>query len=230
MTPALTLLTVCGARYLYLYRHIQCVRRALQDHNPGLEHIILVQDMAGDTLPPKLAQLLEIYSREVKLVLRLSPSKLINGAALDKLHPLVSAPLLMKADDDCWIQSHAFFQHVLAVNHLISNAAFSPFPVGLINHLGGTPAIRRLVQYSSVTDTYYTLREVSHVGGFARICPTRLVRGLVLGAIPDEDSVFSRRMVQQRIPLFYLENALIVEHAESTLGQQDRGRVGFKQI
>ena len=100
----------------------------------------------------------------------------------------------------------------------------------LINNPGGVPRLApQFVSYGSETDTFYTLRPVDHVGGFARIAPRELVKDWVLasdrnipGASGNEDIQFSRLCVQNNIPMYYLENALIVEHQESTLGQHAR--------
>jgi hypothetical protein len=104
---------------------------------------------------------------------------------------------------------------------------FSPYPVGLINNPGGPRGNRHEVIYSEVTDTYYTLRYVSHVGGFARISPSftknwKFDNDLIPGISGSEDSQFSLKCQQLNIPMAYLENAIVVEHQESTLGQHSR--------
>ena len=69
---------------------------------------------------------------------------------------------------------------------------------------------------------------VHHVGGFARISPREVVKDWVLapdlmeGQSGNEDGQHSSRCLDENISMAYLENAIIVEHQESTLGQHKR--------
>lgn len=157
------------------------------------------------------------------------------GSNLAKKHINEKSKRVMRADDDCVFRSPLYLSHVIEISGLIPNSVFSPFPVGLINNLGGPQAISdRFVKYSKILDTYYTFRPVNHVGGFARICPTDLFMGCtwpeenLVGTSGNEDGYFSNYVKSKNIPMYYLENALIVEHNESTLGQHERYKEYFK--
>lgn len=141
--------------------------------------------------------------------------------------PELTGDLIMKMDEDCKIVSPGFFKHVREIARLKPNLVFSPYPVGLIRNPGGPQATMHEVMYSENTDTYYTLRYVTHVGGFARISPKftkdwRFEPDLMPGASGNEDVQFSNKCKNEGIQMAYLENAIVVEHQESTLGQHQR--------
>jgi len=157
------------------------------------------------------------------------PENIGIASGLNMIIPRLTAPIIIKMDDDCKIQSSNFFLHIMAVNKLNPNLVFSPFPVGLINNLGGPRrSADRYVQYSEEADTYYTFRPVDHVGGFARVTPLHALKGckfepdLKPGISGNEDGQYSEYCREHGIKMAYLENALIVEHNESTLGQHAR--------
>jgi hypothetical protein len=84
----------------------------------------------------------------------------------------------------------------------------------------------RKVIYDKNKDTYYTIRYVNHIGGFCRITNSSLIKEIDFSMSPDnghaEDVLLSCVCKYKKIPMFYLENGLIVEHQESTLGQKER--------
>lgn len=164
------------------------------------------------------------------------PENIGIASGLNMIIHKLTAPIIIKMDDDCKIQSDNFFLHLMAVNKLNPDLVFSPFPVGLINSFGGAPLTgKRYTQYSGDTDTHYTFRPVIHVGGFARVTPLNILKGckfkpdLQPGVSGNEDGQFSEYCRREGIKMAYLENALIVEHNESTLGQHARyGETYFK--
>lgn len=164
------------------------------------------------------------------------PENIGIASGLNMIIPRLTAPIVIKMDDDCKIQSHNFFLHLMAINKLNPDLVFSPFPVGLINNLGGAPLVgKRYTQHSEDTWSYYTFRPVNHVGGFARVTPLHILKGcqfkpdLQPGVSGNEDGQFSEYCRNKGVQMAYLENALIVEHNESTLGQHARyGEAYFK--
>lgn len=154
------------------------------------------------------------------------PKRLDAGAANNSiLYTMGDYDLCIKADDDCLWVSENYLDHVVEIWRLFSNenVSFSPFPVGLINNLGGPRSDNRMVMYGENTDTYYTFREVDHIGGFARITPTAFLRSHTWAETSNsEDVEFSYYCREKKVPMYYLENSLIVEHQESTLGQHQR--------
>lgn len=152
---------------------------------------------------------------------------------MNRVLPELDGDLIMKMDDDCKIVSNNFWQHIEEIARLKSNVVFSPYPVGLIRNPGGPSAISHEVIYSDSLDTFYTLRYVNHVGGFARISPGytknwKFNSDLISGVSGNEDVQFSNMCGLQKIKMAYLENAIIVEHQESTLGQHERYKEYFK--
>jgi len=171
-----------------------------------------------------------------------SPDNLGIGLGLEKMKELFledwksGTQLIIKMDDDCVIRSPDFTNHILELAELNPTAVFSPFPVGLIGNLAGPPLVgERRVELGHDMDTYYTIRPVLHLGGFARVSPAKLFMDFKF--VDDksttssgwEDGHFSNMCNKFGIEMFYLENALIVEHNESTLGQHLRyGKDYFK--
>jgi hypothetical protein len=80
----------------------------------------------------------------------------------------------------------------------------------------------------------WTKRMVSHVGGFARFSPKSIFdnysfqNDLIAGISGNEDGQFSSYCNSKGIEMFYVENGMVVEHNESTLGQVLRYPEYFK--
>jgi hypothetical protein len=156
------------------------------------------------------------------------------GEGINKIKKKFIYPHCMKLDDDCRIYSDGnygyFLTHIKQVIKIMPTAVFSPYPVGLINNPGGvhTSPKQHMTKYGKDTNTHYTFRKVPHIGGFARCCPTKYIKDcnfpndLSEKASGNEDGIFSQYCNERNIPMFYLENALVVEHSESTLGQHKR--------
>jgi hypothetical protein len=209
----ISIVTVTIGRDLYLKRLIESIQQL--GGSQEIEHHIVFNAYQ----PSKLIEDVLLSYPHIRYDL----TERINiGGTLNLLKNKVNGNLFVKLDDDCILRSPLFFDHVVAIHKLEPLAVFSPFPVGLIGNLGGVRSDDRRVIYSEDTDTYYTLRKVSHIGGFARIAPTIYHKQMTfpIGA-HDEDDRFSKTFAH-RIPFYYLENAIIVEHQESTLGQHER--------
>jgi len=147
---------------------------------------------------------------------------------MNKILPQLKGDIIIKMDEDCVLRSPNFFTHVKEVHTMFPRLVFSPFPVGLINNLGGPPSDQRGVVHGEKTDTYYTFRAVNHIGGFCRISPANPTKEWVFDydksetSSGTEDGQHSQKCITEGLPMVYLENALIVEHQESTLGQHKR--------
>lgn len=211
--------TFSMGRWHYLEKSVRSVLRARQEYLGPTRHIVCLQGVAP---PPFLTELGE----QVEMIHWSTNCGIAEG--INRVAAMLSEDLVIKLDDDCEIISARFLTHVAEVARLCPNLVFSPFPVGLIRNLGGVPSKERSIVYSDRLDTYYTLRAVPHVGGFCRVSP-RITTNWVLqpdlgiaGASGNEDVQFSTLCGENRIPMAYLENAIIVEHQESTLGQHAR--------
>ena len=216
--------TVTLGRELYLTRLIESIEK-LGGRTPD-EHIIAFQGVKP--------------SGELRNLLNSKPYiKTIEwdtncgiDAAVNKIVPILQGDLLIKMDEDCIIRSPDFFIHTEEIARVNPNLIFSPYPVGLIGNPGGVLSNSRDVKYGEKTDTYYTFRYVHHIGGFARISPKNCnwqlnINPNIVGH--SEDGVYSTLANQLGVRMAYLENALIVEHQESTLGQHQRyGETYFK--
>lgn len=151
------------------------------------------------------------------------------GAVMNQFKLQSSSKLFWKLDDDAQLRSDNFMGHILSINEMKPQSVFSPYPVGLINNPGGVLSKEHSVAYSERMDTYYTFRKVHHVGGFARIMPTEFFKQMNFSDTHSEDTECSSWCNNNNKPMYYLENSLIVEHQESTLGQHARyGKAYFK--
>lgn len=156
-----------------------------------------------------------------------TPHRMSIGQILNTFKSEIESPLVMKLDDDATLLSPNFFDHLFAIVNLNPGAVFSPFPVGLINNLGGVQSNNRSVIYNESLDSYYTLRYVNHIGGFARVSPSEIYKQIHFSDNHNEDGEFSNFCNKMNIPMFYLENDLVVQHQESTLGQHRRYGEGY---
>lgn len=152
-----------------------------------------------------------------------------SGEANNRLIKICKGDIIHKLDDDALPYGDEYFKHVIELIKITNyKCILSPYPVGLINNPGGVLSKDHTVIYGELTDTYYTLRKVPHIGGFARIMPGYIAKNCTWpydynpNTSGNEDTYFSNYCSQNNIPMFYLENSIIVEHQESTLGQKIR--------
>lgn len=158
------------------------------------------------------------------------------GEGNNRIIPHLSGDIIAKLDDDALIHSANYDLHLQEIMRIgKNNIVFSPYPVGLINNPGGVSKNdEHRVGYGENTGTYYTFRPVNHIGGFARVAPAHLVKSytwpfdLSTNSSGSEDSNFSAYCREKNIAMYYLENAIVVEHQESTLGQHVRDDAYFK--
>lgn len=211
-------------RPLYLHRTLRAVMDAAAEYEGSIEHHICFQGVEPDASTVALIE----EGRSGNLSFEIHPwSENIGiSAGMNRIIPQLSGSLIVKMDDDCLIRSDDFFFHAETIAELKPRAVFSPFPVGLIETPGGPPAIERDVVRSPRSDTYYTFRRVDHIGGLCRVAPSEIVRKWVMdpniGIGGSDDNQHSALCLAHDIDMFYLENALIVEHLESSLGQRAR--------
>jgi hypothetical protein len=215
----IALYTFSMGRWHYLEKCIRSALRVRQEYLGPTRHIVCLQGVAPPDFLAEFGEQIEVIHW---------PQNCGIAEGINRISALLSEDIIIKMDDDCEIVSDRFLTHVAEIATLCPQLVFSPFPVGLIGNLGGVPSQQRSVIYSERLDTFYTLRAVPHVGGFCRISP-RLTTDWKLqpdlgipGASGNEDVQFSALCGQSGIQMAYLENAIIVEHQESTLGQHAR--------
>ncbi|MGE6208645.1 glycosyltransferase family 2 protein [Aeromonas media] len=212
-------ITVTCGRDFYLKKSLI----SLSKHKDRIHHIMILNACEVSK------EILDILNYTGSTIL-IQEQRISIGECLNKYKKLFKSDLVLKLDDDAIIQSDNFFEHAIEVHKHYPEAVFSPFPVGLINNFGGPQAVAREVIYSESSDTYYTLREVKHVGGFARFTPLSIYNEVNFGeAVHSEDSELSKWCGLNGKKMFYLDNALIVEHSESTLGQMARDKSYFSR-
>ena len=164
------------------------------------------------------------FLRKFKFNILLSTTEYVHsiGAIMTKFKNDVKSDYFWKLDDDAKLCSDNMLDHIEALCSIYPDAIFSPYPVGLINNPGGVPSKQHHVIYSGKNDTFYTLRKVAHIGGFARIMPGYLLDRIHFSDSHSEDTECASVFNALNLPMYYLENSLIVEHQESTLGQHER--------
>lgn len=208
-------------RELYLERLLESI--SLLGGSEPFEHYIVWQ---GVKPSESFLKTVEEKYPHVKMLYRETNEGI--AVAMNFVLPKLKGDIVIKLDDDAILRSPNFFNHVREIHTMFPNLVFSPFPVGLINNLGGPNSQQRQVAYGDKTDTYYTFRLVGHIGGFARISPANPTKEWLFDydksdtASGTEDGQHSQKCRSLGIPMAYLENALIVEHQESTLGQHAR--------
>ena len=213
--------TLTMGRELYLERLLESI--SLLGGSEPYEHYIVWQ---GVKPSESFLKTISEQHSHVKMIYRDSNEGI--AAAMNFVLPKLKGDIIIKLDDDAIVRSPNFFNHVRELHTMFPNLVFSPFPVGLINNLGGPNSDQRRVAYGEGTDTYYTLRLVNHIGGFSRVSPANPTASWTFShdksdvASGSEDGQHSNKCMHQGIPMAYLENALIVEHQESTLGQHAR--------
>ena len=216
----LNILTVTLGRDLYLKRLIKSINELSGWKDYNFKHYIVYQGIVNEDIDSFIKNI--EYSKHIVLIKNETSIKVSIGEALNQFKAVCGEGLFWKLDDDAQLVSNNSFKHIEELYKLVGNAVFSPYPVGLINNPGGVPSKSHTVFYSTTTDTYYTLRKVHHVGGFARIMPVECFKQITFTNTHSEDTECSSWCNSKSIPMYYLENALIVEHQESTLGQHAR--------
>lgn len=219
----ISIYTLTLGRWFYLKNLINSI-----NYNLNIEHYIIHQGVTPDE------ELISLYNKnKIKPIYLHENIGIAN--AMNYIYPQLHGDIIIKLDEDAKIISNNFFEHILEINKLCPNLVFSPYPVGLINNPGGVLSKNHKVIKSEDTNTYYTLRLVNHIGGFSRISPSNITKSwkfqndLIKGISGNEDSQHSNLCNINNIPMAYLENAIVVEHQESTLGQHERyGQSYFK--
>ena len=208
-----------GNRKYYLDRQIQFVLESVLEvrHHLSIEHFVVHQ--GGDMKYESPKQSFRGYTFEAIQF----PVNVGIGQGLNQIVPMCSGDFILKLDDDAIPVNQGFFNAAEAICNRFTDSVWSPYPVGLINNPGGPKGYKHAVYQTESGN--YTMRFVHHVGGFARFAPANLMKGfrfepdLISGISGNEDGQFSAHCLRNNIPMFYLENGAVVEHAESTLGQ-----------
>jgi hypothetical protein len=226
----ISIFTLTLGRAYYLNRQLRSVAKAAATYDGRITHHLCFQGVQPD--PSTLVTMDECSGENLAFKIHPWDKNLGIAGGVNRIVPQLEGSLLMKMDDDCLLLSDDFFTHVEAVHQLHPEAVFSPFPVGILMEVGGPDAIGPEVSYSPDTETYYTLRHVPHIGGLCRIAPAEKVRKFKLKTnlsnSGTEDTQHSALCRANGIEMFYLENALVVEHQESAMGQKSRQESYFQ--
>jgi hypothetical protein len=224
----ISLYTFTRGRELYVRRLVESLEQ-FGGGDVAFEHHVCFQGVDASN---ELKHFLKAGERAEWITCHFWDRNYGTGEGNNRIVPLLNGTLIMKLDEDAMIRSPDFFAHAMTVHQLVPDAVFSPYPVGLIGHPGGDKAEGHFVKYSEKMDTYYTFRSVPHVGGMARIAPARIAKSIhcpydLNENSGHEDEYFAQACLEMKTPMYYLENALIVEHQESTLGQMERYKKYF---
>lgn len=223
----ISIYTFTLGREFYLTRLIESIEKNRGNNN--YEHYVCAQGVSLSETTKKI-----IKSSYNTTLIEWDVNEGI-ASGMNKIIPKLKGNILLKLDEDALLCSPNFFNHIEEINRLAPHLVFSPYPVGLINNPGGPRGSNHQVIHSEKLNTFYTLRLVNHIGGFARISPSKYTKNWKFeydksdSASGTEDAQHSSLCIKNKIPMAYLENCLIVEHQESTLGQHQRyGEKYFK--
>lgn len=205
------IITITHDRDFYLQNLLESIKT--DQSSSSIEHHIVF----NGTKPSK-----EIERDLEKCIVHFNDTRLSVGKNLNTYIPKINTDLIIKMDDDCILRSPWFFDYVEDIADLVPHTIFSPYPVGLIHNAGGPKGSSHFVLPSKAYDQFYTFRCVDHIGGFARISPKEAYEGIIFGDCHNEDVEFSHHVRDNGYSMLYLENTIIVEHQESTLGQYQR--------
>lgn len=207
-------MTVSLGRELYLKQLINSIDKLTnwQEHN-FLHYLIYQGEPSTDFLLyinsiPYQKQL--IINRDVKKSI---------GKVMEEFKGICSSDIFWKLDDDALLYTPNSFDHIEELYKIHSNAVFSPYPVGFIERPGGASSIGHTVMYSKRLDKYYTLRKVNNIAGFARIMPVNILKQISFADRHDDDADCAIWCRRNNVPMFILENCLVVEHNETKYGQ-----------
>jgi hypothetical protein len=223
--PNFFVYTFSMGRWDYLEKCILSVAEAKTRYTGHVRHIVFLQ---GVTLPNQykyLSGFAEFIENSVNHGIAISISNSMKYIHDDEV--------IMKCDDDCKLIGNHFFEAAGYIANSFPSLVFSPFPVGLINNLGGSKMIAHEVHHWKNRDKFLTFRRTEHIGGLCRISPnitrtwTLLDDKNIAGFSGNEDIQFAKLALLNNMPMAYLENELIVEHQESTLGQHARYGSGY---
>lgn len=216
---SLTVFTVCSGRTDYLVEQL----KALKQDSGTIEQHVFVKN-GFDFENEEVECLLRELNSEVIFIKEILPI----GAVIEKVKEVFKSSHILKLDDDAIPVSKDFIKLIKIVAQLKPNSSFSPFPVGLLKSMGGMPIKKGeewSVLYSGEVDKFFTTRPVKHIGGFCRVTPQYVYKEIVLDKeTHSEDKEFSVYCRDNDIEMFYLENGIVVEHAESPLGQSKRNK------
>lgn len=202
----------------------KCIDAFVQNVSPNFDYEHHILFMGKKPSNDMLEYLNNIRSEYVSKIIIHHWNNIEKGSpVMGKMRKFYTGDWFCKLDDDCIIRSPDYLKHVSEIINLKGQCSFSGFPVGLINNFGGVQSKEREVVYSKLLDVYYTLRKVNHIGGFGRITPMSVLQKVNFRPdVNEEDGDISSYCRSHNIPQYYLENAIIIEHYESTLGQSER--------
>jgi glycosyltransferase involved in cell wall biosynthesis len=237
MTEISVVTFTLGGRPKYL---INCLDSVYNDINEQLiageiklEHHLIFQSGTGFE---EIQSFLSCFGETgcYKLTVHQWPENIGIGAGLNKILPECKGDLIFKMDDDCKIISSDFFESAWSIHKRFPSSCFNPYPVGLTGTPGGPSGFKHSVWWDKNNNQIYTRRHTTHLGGFSRFSPSSVVKkfkfpnDLIPGISGTEDGDFSNYCNSNKIEMFYLENKMVVEHAEATLGQKIRYQDYFK--
>lgn len=225
-----TILTVTlGKRIEYFSKTIWALNNAILSNRGSRFKLIVCIDNNDAAVLRRIQSITEPIKYRVDLSIVQNKDSIGIAESINNcMQNIHDNDLVLKLDDDCKIVSYLdFFQNAGILHKIMPELVFSPFPVGLINNLGGPPknSKNRKVIYYKNGDLILTIRPTNHVGGFARFAPAKFLKScklnsdLIQGISGSEDGQFSQYCLKNNIDMAYLENGLIVEHMDSTLGQ-----------
>jgi hypothetical protein len=213
--PRFDIFTITIGREHYLPAQLDHLQRARRQFG---RHLLVAN---GCELSRGLRRRLRRLGSEI-----ITTERTTAGGCIERLKPLLGASHAMKLDDDAIPIGDDFFAHMRSLVGLLPDHVLSPYPVGLVKNPGGPRLAEgeaHRVVFAPGTDTYYTLRPVRHMGGLARVAPRACYDLLRFSSTQQtDDADFARALRAAGVPMCYVENGAVVEHAETVWGQRQR--------
>ena len=228
--PVVSAYTLTLGRELYLQRLLESVIRGAI--GVTVEHHLCFQ---GVEPSEATMSLLEHHSVEgLRFVVHRWDENVGNALGQDRILRELEGDLIARFDDDAQLLGPGFFRKLVAAHRLMPGAVLHAFPVGLVRTVGGMPALERVLAYDDALDLWFTYRRVELVGGLARSGPGDLLRTFRflddrgIGHSGNETRQFADQCEAAGVAMYILENGLVAEHQETSMGQFARlGRAYF---
>lgn len=228
--PVVTAYTLTMGRELYLQRLLESVIRGAGDVT--VEHHLCFQGVEPSEATRQLIAHHGVQG--LRFVVHCWEENVGSALGQDRVLREIDGDFIIRLDDDALLLSPSFFRTLVAAHRLMPGAVLHAFPVGLVRTVGGMRALERDLAYDEELDLWFTYRRVERAGGLARSGPGDLLRTFRftddrgVGHSGSESRQFADQCKAAGIPIYVLENGVVVEHQESSMGQFARlGRSYF---
>jgi hypothetical protein len=129
-------------------------------------------------------------------------------------------PFVLKLDDDALICSSDFLYKYAELTELIPDSVIYPFEIGGYTH--EAPMNKRQVVYAPKNNLFFSVAVATAPSGLASLYPKSfLLKTPIPSGQIDAEFLFSHAGYF-KVPVYQLQNGLVVEHQEGIEGQEYR--------